>query len=472
MGSLQNARIDQSYPGLIKTNDEAAIGATEKVLQDGSGNNSTLALGTGSASFTGTLDLSGATVTGLPAGVDSITAGTGISVDQSTGNVTVSSTVSNTTYDLASAQAGANATVTLTGSDASSDAITLAAGTNITLTDNGSNQITIDAAGGGGAAGVVSGTGADSITVSSAVVTNPSTAAGSGAIALGDNASAAGTQNITIGQNSDSNGTNIINIGDNNDMSQYCDNSVLIRPGGGTSLIFRSSSVAIGANTYPGDGGVAIGLNARGNSNDPSVAIGKDATADQDGVAVGGDANADGSDSVAIGRDANADNTAAVAISDADATGAYCIAIGSSARASNTANIMIGLGGSARGDDNIMIGHDAGAGAGYDFLDNRIALGKQPGVGADSIIIGNLATSPNTGSGYITLGHGASSTASGAVAIGNSVTAETADTVTIKKLQMLDYASLNYANDSQAAAGGIPLGGVYHHNGNLKIRTA
>ena len=38
------------------------------------------------------------------------------------------------------------------------------------------------------------------------------------------------------------------------------------------------------------------------------------------------------------------------------------------------------------------------------------------------------------------------------------------------KLQILDYANINYADDTAAAAGGIPLGGVYHNAGDLKIR--
>ena len=31
---------------------------------------------------------------------------------------------------------------------------------------------------------------------------------------------------------------------------------------------------------------------------------------------------------------------------------------------------------------------------------------------------------------------------------------------------------MNYADDTAAAAGGIPLGGVYHTSGALKIRIA
>ena len=68
MASLQGTQINNTYPSLIKTVDNGASGATEKNLTDGEGNASTLSLGTASASFTGTLDLAGATVTGFTGG--------------------------------------------------------------------------------------------------------------------------------------------------------------------------------------------------------------------------------------------------------------------------------------------------------------------------------------------------------------------------------------------------------------------
>jgi len=127
MASLTGNEIRLTYPGLLKTNGNIALTTVEQVITDGLGNESTLSMGTTSASFTGNLDLSGATVTGLPAGTD-------------------------TTYDFGAAVAAGNMNFALTGSDATNDVVTLVAGTNITLTDNGSNNVTIDAAGGGGAA--------------------------------------------------------------------------------------------------------------------------------------------------------------------------------------------------------------------------------------------------------------------------------------------------------------------------------
>jgi hypothetical protein len=47
---------------------------------------------------------------------------------------------SNTTYTVATAQAGSNETLTLTGSDSSTDVITFTAGNDITLTDDGAGN--------------------------------------------------------------------------------------------------------------------------------------------------------------------------------------------------------------------------------------------------------------------------------------------------------------------------------------------
>jgi len=68
MSSLTGNQIKDTYPGLLKSVDNTALGAVEKEITDGLGTASTLKLGTTSASFVGDLDLSGATVTGLPAG--------------------------------------------------------------------------------------------------------------------------------------------------------------------------------------------------------------------------------------------------------------------------------------------------------------------------------------------------------------------------------------------------------------------
>jgi len=81
MATLFNTKISETYEGLIKTSDNGGIGAAEKNITDGLGNASTLSLGLSSASFTGILDLTNATVVGLSSGaVDSVNGQTGVVV--------------------------------------------------------------------------------------------------------------------------------------------------------------------------------------------------------------------------------------------------------------------------------------------------------------------------------------------------------------------------------------------------------
>jgi hypothetical protein len=314
------------------------------------------------------------------------------------------------------------------------------------------------------AGGMVPGTATDSIKSADTLTTNAATASANDTIAIGNGASATSGSNIAIGENADAGGDDFfdrvnIAIGKNTVASNE-----------------RCIAIGLGADAT-GDRGISMGEDAQATGNQGPIAIGQQANASgANGVSVGRNSTASSTGTVAVGDGADARSVVSVAVganSDITSNATYGIALGSGSRvATSISNIGIGLFCSARGTDNIMIGHDAGAGSGFDSLANRIGLGKQPQVGTDSIIIGNQAVSPNTGSGYIAIGHAAESNAAGAVAIGNSVTASTADTVTIKRLQMLDYASLNYADDTAAAAGGVPLGGVYHTSGALKIRIA
>jgi hypothetical protein len=76
---------------------------------------------------------------------------------------------------------------------------------------------------------------------------------------------------------------------------------------------------------------------------------------------------------------------------------------------------------------------------------------------ADSSIIGGTG---NTISGRTNV-----------VMIGTSGRTATTNTATfVENLVVFNYAGLDYANDAAAEAGGVVLGQVYHHNGQLKIR--
>jgi hypothetical protein len=69
MAQLTGNPIQSSYLGLIKTNDNAAIGGSSKALSDGAGNAINMEIGTGAIKFpSGTVDFTGSTVQGLPSG--------------------------------------------------------------------------------------------------------------------------------------------------------------------------------------------------------------------------------------------------------------------------------------------------------------------------------------------------------------------------------------------------------------------
>jgi hypothetical protein len=54
----------------------------------------------------------------------------------------------------------------------------------------------------------------------------------------------------------------------------------------------------------------------------------------------------------------------------------------------------------------------------------------------------------------------------------NTYTAQTDNIVVVPNLEIPNYASLDFADDTAAAAGGVVLGQVYHNNGALRIRIA
>ena len=83
------------------------------------------------------------------AGVQHINAGTGIIIDEeSDGGVTISASVTDTTYTFDAETDGSNANLKLVGSDSTEDIIQLVAGSNITITVDSGGAITLDAVGG------------------------------------------------------------------------------------------------------------------------------------------------------------------------------------------------------------------------------------------------------------------------------------------------------------------------------------
>lgn len=149
----------------------------------------------------------------------------------------------------------------------------------------------------------------------------------------------------------------------------------------------------------------------------------------------------------------------------------YSIILGNELTGAGKKNIVIASQTSFSGDYNTIIGNATIVG------NESIAFGT----GDPSISSSNLIGDRNISfgkynsieaTGGIAIGNNVSVTANGAIAIGNDFTAQNPDTLTTKKLQLLDTIALDYANDTIAAANGVPLAGIYHTSGILKIRIA
>tara|TARA_R110000803_G_scaffold4312_1_gene14669 strand:- start:1451 stop:2152 length:702 start_codon:yes stop_codon:yes gene_type:complete len=84
MATLTGNPIKDSYLGLIKTADNAAIGATAKAVTDGGGNATNIEITNTATNFvSGTVDFTGSTVSGLPSGGPTTSFSTGKVVNTS-----------------------------------------------------------------------------------------------------------------------------------------------------------------------------------------------------------------------------------------------------------------------------------------------------------------------------------------------------------------------------------------------------
>ena len=209
MATLTGNAINTSYSGLLKTTDNGAIGATAKLLTDGLGNNSTLSIGTAGAAFTGTLDLTGATVTGLPSGSAGLENGTGTDSLQSASSLTT-----------VAANAAGNDSIALGDSASATRADGIAIG-------NGA------AANGGG---------------------------GDGSIAIGKGSIASANKSIAIGINGTTSSSEGIVIGDNVDATSS-DRAIAI--GNAINISSAADSITLGTQAdTSGDSGITIGRDA------------------------------------------------------------------------------------------------------------------------------------------------------------------------------------------------------------------
>lgn len=417
--TLNGTQINNTYQGLLKTTDNGVLGATEKVVGDGLGNDSTLSLGTASASFTGTLDLAGATVTGLDG------------------------------------------------------------------------------------AGLVAGSGTDAMESAAALTTNAADAQGANSIAIGDNAIAYANNSIVIGtsvNDADAVRFKAISIGNDLSTAQYTVNIGL------SQNAYGADGVCIGeSNVFSGDRNVLLGYQNDMQTYNNQVGIGSGVTVNgSEAIAIGYTAAARATNSITIGNNAIIDDAARVDTvvlganakaaqystavgAGAFAIGANCVAVGDSNAAGNYA-IAIGEGTQANGNGSVAMGYQAGyLGSsqerfvsigefnGFSIAARAVSIGYYgTAKAADSVAIGADARVDNSAhTGAVAIGEDSRSAGPGTVALGRNVTAAAwDDSTTVNQFVINNYANLNYADDTAAATGGVPLGGVYHNAGALRIRIA
>ena len=356
---------------------------------------------------------------------------------------------------------------------------------------------------------LINGVGADSLKNADSLVTSAALADGAQAIALGNGATAYGDQSISIGNGAQSTNNQGIAIGNFAEstsigtaaIGEYASASGLYASAWGrTANAAADGAVAFGQQTnvpFTAPGGVALGRQVEADLADTThvralkivapdggtggngiTMLSPDGTAGVitltnaselaiDGTPIGGGGGAAG---LVAGTGANSMKSAdSLTTNPATVVGAGSIAIGNGANITDELDaIAIGTAAVVEGNYGIAIGKEAETG----FFNYSIALGWQAQAQRlDSVAIGKLAgvTADTTG---VAIGTDTSVTADNAVALGAGVTAATANTATVKLLQIANYATMNFADDTAAATGGISLGGVYHTDGALKIRIA
>jgi len=205
------------------------------------------------------------------------------------------------------------------------------------------------------------------------------------------------------------------------------------------------------------DFGIAIGYNAEAQGYQNSqIVIGNGATSNSEGnVAIGKGARAEGGGgfertNICIGNGL-AGNERTVAIGhNTSSTGSRSVAIGENASTAQGRAITIGQNSSVGGFSGVCVGSYSRANG-----ERAVALG-----GYNTRADGQFS---------VCIGPEAESTLAQGNAIGYQVVALWEAATTVNRLAMKDVANLNYADQAAAVAAGVPVGGVYHTDGALKI---
>jgi len=340
------------------------------------------------------------------------------------------------------------------------------AGQDLTLTRQGTTDLTVTLP--GGAPGLVSGTGTDSMKSADTLTTNAASASTTNSIAIGNGATVASNparpswealghiaigENVSITENSfgDFYGRSCIAIGKNALVNPYYDGGNIAIGDGASST--NMHGVAIGANTTAFQFAISMGQNAVAAA-ESSFAFGRNANANKlNSVAIGASTFANGTNSIAIGQGATAEGDTSVTIGDGNTN-------------QNGPNLSIGRGNQnvASGSDIIGQNNTMGlANQGCTLISSNITVpaGQNDFVGigrisnpsgavsnsiqiglvsqvtnsSDSVAIGRSSSVVNANNS-VAIGRGASATVAQSAAIGYNVTATRSDFVTVNELEL------------------------------------
>ena len=317
MGDLTGKRIDQTFDGLIKTNDEGPINAISfKGLQDGVGNNLPVQVSTIGVNFTGTV----------------------------TGD-------NNTTYQVDATGDGNNIVLEFLASDLTQQDITLIPGTDITFGLLNPNEITINATGGGGGGAtytvnvIQNGLNVDLQLLADAVVVDTITLQAGGNVQLNQQGQA------VVFSSTDTNTTydfGAVGAAGNINMALTGSNASndVVTVQAGTNITLTDN----GSNTFTidasGGGGAAGLVNGTGPDSlkqaDTLTASPATASGDQ-AVALGNGARATAPQTIALGDGAEATNIGGAAVGQyAEASGVYSSAWGRTSAARAEGSVAFG----------------------------------------------------------------------------------------------------------------------------------
>lgn len=232
--TLCNKLVCNTYPGVLKTCDNAALTATPKPMTDGVGNTVPFSMGTSCIVYTGTQDFTGATVIGITGATAGLVNGTGtdsMRSDITTITPSALGTCSIALGDGAYADGCDSIAIGKGATTLCEQGITMGFGTSVS-----------------GCAGVAIGRGAAAAEFAVGLGYGAS-ASGLRAVSIGHLTIGTGDCSVTIGCGSAARGTGSVAIGHDSETFTGVINSVSI---GRLNGVDQSQSVAIGCNNFLG----------------------------------------------------------------------------------------------------------------------------------------------------------------------------------------------------------------------------